>query len=118
MDASDLDQQIRIEYQATTTDATYGPQPGAWLELTTVWAKVEEILRPRPMDHGQELRMQARPVKVTMRYRDDVTSDMRLVMVDRNDRTLRITNGPAETGGRKRFIQVFAEEFSTEGDAA
>lgn len=119
MEVGDLDQQVRFEYQATTVDAVYGPQPGAWQPLDTVWAQVKELVPPRSMDLGsQMLHMQRRPVMVTYRWREDITIDMRVVLVDRGGRILRIVGGPAEVEGRKRFVQVFAEEFSTQGNSA
>ena len=111
-----MNQRVRIERPTTVDDGTYGPQPGPWETVATVYAEVQDVLPSRAESAGQGLRMEARPARVRMGYRSDITSDMRLVLLDRGSRMLRIVSGPAELGFRER-IEIMGESYSTEGDA-
>lgn len=110
-------QRIRFEQQLTETDATYGPQPGDWIPVCTVWAEVQDVL-PSRAETTADIRIASRPARVRLlRYRSDITSAMRIVLVDRGNRVLNIVAGPAEMG-RKEGLELMAQEFSTAGDAA
>lgn len=113
----DLNQRIRIEQQGTTTDPTYGPQLGAWSTLDTVWARVEEILEG-DSEKGGTVRLAERKATVRVRYRTDITTLNRIVLLDRGNRIMRIVSEPVEIGGRKRFVEFSVKEFTAFGSAA
>jgi head-tail adaptor len=119
MDASELRDRVRIEQQGTTEDAVYGPQPGAWTELDTVPARVQEGL-PGRAESGDSVRVASRPAKVRIRYREDVNTRMRMVLLDRGNRIVKIVAGPAEArdAAPRQFVDFSVEEFTTSGDAA
>jgi head-tail adaptor len=117
MEIGALDQRVRIEEQATEEDLTYGTQLGDWSELATEWAEVVESM-PSHGETGSAMRIASRTARVRMRYRDDVTTSHRIVLLDRNNRIFRVATLPAEIDGRKRFIEFMAEEFTSVGDAA
>lgn len=116
MRAGQLDQRIRFESLVIEQDPALGPQPGAWTEVATVWAEVRDVLPSKAESQVQGIRLGSKPVRVRVRYRVGLTSDMRIVQVDRSGRLLKITSGPAEIG-RREAIELMAEEFSTAGDA-
>lgn len=117
VDLGTLSQRIRFEQQGTSNDPTYGPQPGSWTTVATVWANVQDVLPSRAEAVGQGIRIETRPARIRMRYRSGITSAMRVVLIDRGNRVMKIVAGPAEIG-RKEGIEIMAEEYTTSGDAA
>jgi len=114
MQIGTLNQRVRFEAPSTTEDAKYGPQPGPWTTVATVWANVQEVL-PSRAEKAQGIRIEARPARIRIRYRTDITSAMRVVLVDRGSRVLKIVSGPAELG-RKEGLEIMGEAYSTTGD--
>lgn len=111
--AGDLDRRITIEQRTSSQDPVYGTQSISWSTLATVWAQVRDILPSRAEDIADTISLARRPARIRMRYRSDVTSDMR---IDYGGRKLKIVSGPAEIG-RREGLELIAEEYSTEGDA-
>lgn len=117
MRAGTLNQLIRFERPNRVVDPAYGPQPSTWEEVDTVWANVQDVLPSRSESVAAGIRIAARPARIRIRYRDDITSDMRIVLLDRGNRVMQIVAGPAELGNREG-IELMATEYSTSGDAA
>lgn len=115
-DARSFDRRIRIEQQGTTTDATYGPQPGSWTTFATLWANVQEVLPSRGESIAEGIRIAERPARVRTRYVSGITSAMRVVYLDRGDRVMKIITPPVEIG-RKQGLEFFVADYSTAGDA-
>lgn len=111
--AGQLDRRITIERRTSVQDPVYGTGTLTWETLATVWAQVRDILPSRAEEVADNVSMSRRPARIRIRYRDDITSDMR---IDYGGRKLRIVSGPAELG-RREGIEMIAEELSTEGDA-
>lgn len=109
-----LNQQVRFERLTTTDDPVYGPQPSTWTTVCTVWANVQDVLPSRAETAASGIRIESRPARIRCRYRTDITSAMRVVLVA-GGRVLKIVAGPAEIGFR-RGIEIMAEEFTTAGD--
>lgn len=113
MIAGTLDRRITFEERQTTQDATYGTQTVTWGDVVTVWAQVQDFLPSRAEGVESNISMARRPCRVRIRWRDDLTSDMR---IDFNGRKLRIIAGPSELG-RRDGLEFVAEELTTEGTA-
>lgn len=111
--AGDLDRRITIEQRSVSQDATYGTATLAWTTLATVWAQVRDVLPSRSEQVADNVSLARRPSRIRIRYRSDITSDMR---IDYGGRKLRIIAGPAEIG-RREGLELMAEQWSTEGDA-
>lgn len=111
-----LNDQVRIEYPAVSQDATYGTPVVTWTTLATTFAEVQDALPSRAEKSGDGIQTATRPARIRMRWRTDVTSAMRLVLLNRGNRILQIVSGPAELG-RRKGIEMMAEAFSTAGDA-
>lgn len=110
MQIGKLDRPIRVEKKQVTTDADYGGEVVDWVTHLTTWAKVTDIVSAVQEATNNDLRQLKRPCKVIMRYNDTITADMRLVMLDRDNRTLQIVNKPAEIG-RKEAIEFTAHDY-------
>lgn len=75
MRAGELDRRVTIE-QPTETRDSYGEPVTTWSELATVWASREDM-RGQERFTAQQVHSELTTV-FRMRYRDDVTTKMRL----------------------------------------
>lgn len=112
--ASRLNRSLRIE-RPIAGEGFADAGSGTWSPVDEVWAEVQDVLPSR----GERLsasgiNLAARPARVRMRYRDDITSDMRFVM---GARVMQIISGPAEIGFREA-VEFMVEDYSTAGNAA
>ena len=114
--AGDLDRQITFQQRTRTQDADTGAwNESGWANIATnptVWAQVQDVLSAEKLDDS--VSMVNRPARVRCRYRDDITSDMR---ISYEGRLMQITSGPIELG-RREGLQMICTDYSTEGDAA
>lgn len=113
LDPGTLDRRVRIE-RSVADDAFDGAGSGAWEPVATVWASVVDALPSRGERLAEGMNMAARPARVRMRYRTDVTGDMRFVT---GDRVMQIISGPAELG-RREALEFMVEEYRPAGNAA
>lgn len=115
LSAGDLRSRIRIERPVADTSLD-GAGSGSWELVAEVWAEVQDMLPSR--SYGERLtdgiNLASRPTRVRMRYRTDVTPDMRFVV---GARILQIIAGPAELGWREG-LEFVAEDYSAAGNAA
>lgn len=114
--SGDLDRRITILQRAEVVRDEDGSRQVAWLTLATVRAQVQDILPGGVAAKGLEtvedgISMLQRPCRIRIRYRDDITSEMR---VQFGARILRITSAPAEIG-RRVGLEFTAVELSSEG---
>jgi head-tail adaptor len=111
--AGRLNRTIRIE-RPVRDDSFDGAGSGQWLPVVTVRAEVVDALPSRGERLADGINVATRPARVRMRYRDDITPDMRIVM---GDRVMQIVAGPAEMGTR-HGIELMVEDYSVAGNAA
>lgn len=111
MKASTLDRRITIQSRSESQDPTYGTDVVTWPTLATVWANVQDMLPSRGERIADGISVARRPCRIRIRYRSDVTSDMRVVI---GSRTLRIVTMPAELG-RREGLEFVAEEITSSG---
>ena len=106
-----LDRRILIERKAVTQDA-YGAEVVSWSTLATVWGSALDDLGSKSgMEKNREgIRVLEKATRVVIRYRADITSDMRVVLVERS-RTMQIVS-IAEVG-RREATELMCMEFST-----
>lgn len=113
MNAGDMDRRITFQERSGSQDSDTGAYTYSWANLAsnpTVWAKVIEETRPERVEDG--IAMADGPVVIFIRYRSDITSDMRIIY---GSRTLRITGRPAEIN-RDHWLKITAADFVTAGD--
>ena len=117
VDIGRLDQQIRIEQRSTTQESVYGTLADTWTTFATVWAQVQDVLPSKAESQAEGIRIAERPARVRIRYLDGLSSDMRIVLIDRGNRLMKIATPPAELG-RQQGMEFMAVEFSTAGAGA
>jgi SPP1 family predicted phage head-tail adaptor len=110
--AGKYDRRIVIQHRPVVQDETYGVcTDGEWEDFATVWSEVQDLLPSRGEMVVDGIDIGRRPCRIRMRYRSDITSQMRVHI---GDRVLRIVSMPAELG-RREAIEFVAEELTTEG---
>lgn len=116
IDSAKLNQRITILRKVAAQDGTYGTEQTTWVPLGDVYAEVQDVLPSRQQAGRmlEDIAIANRPARVRMRWRADVTSDMRIQI---GTRVLQIIAGPAELGWREG-IELMVEEVSTLGNAA
>lgn len=111
LSAGDLDRRIKIQSRSVTQDPVYGTSVETWADFATVWANVQDMLPSRGEKIAEGVAVARRPCRIRIRYRSDVTSDMRIKI---GERVLRIVTMPAELG-RREGLEFIAEELTTGG---
>lgn len=120
-----LNRQITIEKKVTTTDAATGRPKVAWEPLSyepgsppvaeRYWAELLDDMPSRTEALEAGLNIARNRTRLRMRWRDDIDSTMRVVVWGDSYTTYQIVGGPAEIGGRKRYIEMLLEKHSTQG---
>lgn len=109
--AGDLNRQVEIQRKTKATGVRSAGK-GTWATISTVWANVQDMLPSRAEKLAEGLSIVRRPARVRMRYREDVTPDMRLQM---GTRLMRIVAGPIELG-RREGIEMVVEDYTAAGE--
>lgn len=115
MRAGALDRRIRIESKTVVQDPDYGTETITWATFATVWANVQDVLPSKSEGQSSGILIAERPARVRIRYLAGITSDMRVVELDRDNRVMKIIAGPAELG-RREGIELMVAEYSTQGE--
>jgi SPP1 family predicted phage head-tail adaptor len=105
-----LDRQVTVEYPVAGQDATYGTPIITWIALATIWANVDDVPPSRAESVKLGLTVALNQVRVRYRFRQDITSAMRIVV---GARVLTIIAGPAEFGDRKTYSEVVCQSISS-----
>jgi len=113
VNAGTLNRRLRIERPVADESFT-GAGSGTWEPIADVWANVQDMLPSRGERLADGINVAARPARVRLRYRTDVTPDMRFVM---GNRVMQIISGPAELGHREG-LEFMVEDYSTAGNPA
>lgn len=114
MEAGKYDRRILIEHPVIKREQDYGGEKITWAQFDTVWAGVHDVLMAKRgggegLVNG-DLRLLVRPCKVVIRYRQGITTLMRVKLLDEN-RLMQIVS-IAEVG-RKVDLELQCEEFSS-----
>lgn len=122
-----LDRQISIEQRSVTQDADDGADVVTWVPLVAAagspvvaerfWAEVQDVMPSRSESVRNGLAMARNQTRIRMRYRSDVDSTMRVTVHGDSDVEYQIIGGPAEVGGRKAYLEMVCERYSTQGSA-
>jgi head-tail adaptor len=116
--AGDLDRLITFQAKGATRDPELNTvMEGDWAAIATdptVWAEVQDALPSRGEASGDGIETARQPARIRLRWRDDITSAMRIVVDD--GRVMQIVSGPAEIYGRRKWMELMAEEYSSAGD--
>ena len=113
MSALKYGDRIRIEKPGPALDPDYGTQlPASWLPVGEVWAEIVDVMPSKSEAVTNGLRLAAHSARVRIRYRNDITSAMRIVRLTGTPGTLQIIAGPAVITGRTE-LEFMVEEFSS-----
>ena len=107
-----LDRRLLIERKSVTRDTAFGSEIVTWVAVATVWANAEDVLRATPgggEQVKQDIRVHTRPCRVLIRYRSDITTDMRVTIVERA-RVMQITS--IAEFGRREATELMCEEYT------
>jgi SPP1 family predicted phage head-tail adaptor len=117
-----LDHRITIEKKSVTADATYGNEVVTWVPLAyeagspsvaqKFWANVADVPPSRSEAVKQGLVTARNQTRITIRYRSDVDSSMRITVHGETDVIYQIVGGPAMLG-RKEFLEMVCEKYSS-----
>lgn len=114
IDAKDLDREIQFERKMRPAGRGKAGQE-TWQPIgDAVWAQVRDALPSRSETTDDGLPIATRRARVRLRYRDDITPDMRIQF---GTRTMQIIAGPVELG-RREGLELMAEDYSTAGTGA
>lgn len=121
IDVGDLDTWIVFQVRQEAQETVYGTDSGsAWANLAQeagCWAEVMEMLPSRGERLAEGLNITRRPARIRLHWRGDITAAMRILLPDDNNRILQIVGGPVEMG-RKEYLELVAEQLSTEEPVA
>lgn len=112
-----MDRRITILAPTVIDDPEYGPQPGEFAPIfrgERIPAQRQDELPSNSESVTNGLRMAYKPARLRIRYRPDITSDMRIIMHDEDDKLYEISGGPAEIG-RREWTEVTIREYSSNG---
>jgi head-tail adaptor len=117
-----LDTPVSILARETTKEGRYKTRVSTWSVVATVLAEVEDALPSRADRVADGISLTRRPARVRIHWRDDVGQANRIRIgpppatgAEDNRRELRVIAGPAEYGGRRRYLELMVEELSSEG---
>lgn len=117
MRGGQLDRRITILAPTDYEDPIYGPQEDVYLPIARgerIPAQRQDELPSNSESVTNGLRQAYRPARLRIRYLPGITSDMRIVMHDENDKVYEISGGPAEIG-RREWLELTIREYSTNG---
>ena len=112
LSAGDLDRRIQFQRPVITRDPTYNTSKTTWEPHAKVWAQVRDVLPSRAESVDENASLQQRPSRIRMRFREDITADMRVIY---RGRVMEIVSGPAELG-RREGLELIVQELSTWGE--
>lgn len=116
MKIGNLNRRVRIESRSTTQNSVDGSPVATWSTVNTLWAEVQEVLPSKGESQAQGINIATRPARVRTRYVTGITSDMRMVYLDRSNRVMKILSQPVEIG-HKEGLEFFVADFTTSGNA-
>lgn len=112
--SADLNRRARFERSTLTKDATTGAPVKTWAEVFTCYVQALDTPPSRSEGVRNGLQQARNQTTLRMRYRGDITSDMRVVLLGDTEITMQIVGGPAMIG-RKDALEMVLERYSTAG---
>jgi head-tail adaptor len=104
---------VTIERKTVAQDPNYGTEVVTWSALVSrIEANVQDVLPSKSESVANGIRVATRPSRVRIKYRADITSDMRVTIHGATDRVCQIVGGPAEIG-RREWLEMVVEQYSS-----
>lgn len=113
MSANKFRDRIRFEMPGLGIDPRYGTAIAApWVTFAEVWAEVQDVAPSKSEASENGIRLAKDSTRVRVRYLPGVLSNMRIVELTGEQRTMSIIGGPASIfNGRE--LELMAERFSS-----
>jgi len=113
--ASRMDRLVRLE-RPVVDDSLDGAGSGGWELIAEIWAEIVDMLPSRSDGErvANGIDFAERPSRVRVRYRADITNNMRLVSTDR---VMQIVTMPAELG-RREAMEFMVKDYRPAGNPA
>jgi head-tail adaptor len=95
-------------------EPVYGTVVDDWQTVGETWANKKD--KPPGDDEAVldgAIETTSQKVTLKIRWRDDITSKDRVIILHPLARTMEIIGGPAEIGARKQYMQIECQEVST-----
>jgi head-tail adaptor len=114
--ASQLNELVRLE-RPVPDDSLDGAGSGTWELVEEIWARVRDVLPSRGERLEGGISAATRPARIRIRFREDVTGDMRFVL---GSRVMQIVAGPAEATDLdpRQALDFMVEDYSPAGNPA
>ncbi len=121
--AGEMPVEVTVEYPVSTPDATYGTPVITWTALSYLPgspaiaerfpATIQDALPSRAESVTMGLSVARNQSTLRMRWRDDITSAMRVTVHRDTSVVYQIVGGPADIEGRKQRIEMQLEKVSS-----
>ena len=125
MQPAKLNRQVTFSRRSVTTDPVYGTEVVIWVPLSYLpgspevaekyWVELQDVLPSRSEAVRQGLASARDQTRLRMRWRSDVDSSQRVTVHGDTDSLYQIVSGPAEIMGRKVWIEMMLEKYTTAG---
>lgn len=103
---------VRIEHPVTTVDSVYGTEVVSYELLCLAWAEIVDKLPGREEAMLDVITLASIRTRIRLRYRTDLNSAMRFIIMRPEATTWVIMGGPA-TVGNKEAIEFLCEKKSS-----
>lgn len=108
------DRKVSFEFPKPQTNPTYGTDgPIQWERLLTCMVEWQDAMPSRQETTQQGIVTRTNQVRLRMRWRADITSDMHVINHSDGDSVWQIIGGPAAIGGRQTQIELVLERYSS-----
>jgi head-tail adaptor len=113
---------VRFERPVPDTSLD-GAGSGTWAAVAEARAELQDVLPSRGEQQSNGMTTASRPARLRVRWRPDLTADMRVLLIKRRgetvfiERTMQIVSGPAEIGHRDG-LEFVVEEYRPAGNTA
>lgn len=109
--------EVSIDFPVYEESANYGSRLVRWDRLVTCQAEVQDTMPSRSDAVRSGLTQARNQTRLRMRWRSDIDSTMRVILHGGEDVVYQIVGGPAEIGGRQRYLEMVLERYTTTGAA-
>lgn len=107
-----LDTRVRIERRVITTDPVYGGEVVSWSLVGLAWAEMLDKLPARDEGLLDVLTLASIRTRLRLRYRTDIDTTCRFIIMRPDETIWQIIGGPA-TVGNKEAVEFLCERKSS-----
>lgn len=101
-----------VERKSVTQDPVYGTEVVTWVPLGDAWCELQDVMPSRDERVRANIDMSAVRTRIRCRYRSDIDSSMRFIIMRPHRTIWSIIGGPAMVGN-KRDVEFLCERASS-----